>query len=140
MASTKIINVLKDDKDEKELDEEIEDVKEDEEDEEIEEIENEESAPQFSPAIYNEENENGNYKVITISKTKKRVDDNRNVWKEESERAQTENIWTGINSRTQKSFKNFPKNSLIILGVISVVLLGTIVYISTGSAKINLTP
>ncbi len=70
------------------------------------------------------------------------VDDIKNVWKEQSERISipTESIWTGINNRTKKSFRNFPKKSLIMLGVISVVLLGTIIYISTGSAKIDIMP
>ena len=64
----------------------------------------------------------------------------KNVWKEQSERVPKDNIWTGINSRTKKSFKNFPKKSLIILGVVSVDLLGVIIYLSTGSAKIDITP
>src|SRR3989344_6118602 len=68
------------------------------------------------------------------------VDDIRNVWKNQSEHVQGESIWEDINNRTKKSFRNFPKKSLIGLGIISVVLLGTIIYISTGSAKIDLTP
>ena len=68
------------------------------------------------------------------------VDDIKNVWREQSERVPKESIWTGINNRTKKSFKNFPKKSLIGLGIISVVLLGTIIYMSTGSAKIDITP
>jgi len=64
----------------------------------------------------------------------------KNVWKEQSERVPKDNIWTGINSRTKKSFKNFPKKSLIILGIVSVVLFGVIIYLSTGSAKIDITP
>lgn len=70
------------------------------------------------------------------------VDDIRNVWKEQSEREsmQRDSIWTGINSRTKKSLRNFPRRFLVILGAISVILFGIIIYISTGSAKINITP
>ena len=70
------------------------------------------------------------------------VDEIKNIWKEQSERIPKEriNIWTGINSRTKKSFKNFPKKSLVALGVVSVILLGAIIYLSTGSANISLTP
>lgn len=70
------------------------------------------------------------------------TDEIKNVWKEQSERihAPRENIWTGINNRTKRSFRNSPKKSLIGLGVVSIILLGTIIYVSTGSAKIDLTP
>src|SRR3989344_2428043 len=68
------------------------------------------------------------------------VDEIKNVWKEQSERIPIENIWAGINNNTKKSFKNFPKKLLIILGIISIVMFGTIIYISTGSAKIDITP
>lgn len=68
------------------------------------------------------------------------IDEIKNVWEEQSERMPIENIWTGINNRTKKSFRNFPRKSLVILGVVSVILLGTIIYISTGSAKIDITP
>ena len=70
------------------------------------------------------------------------IDEIKNVWKEQSERVRTpnESIWTGINNRTKKSFRNFPRKSLVGLGVISVVLLGVIIYMSTGSAKIDITP
>jgi len=68
------------------------------------------------------------------------IDEIKNVWKDQSERVQKENIWAGINNRTKKSLRNFPKKSLIILGVISFVMLGIIIYISTGSAKIDITP
>ena len=70
------------------------------------------------------------------------VDDIKNVWREQSARVRvpSENIWTGINSRTKKSFRNFPRKSLISLGVISVVLLGIIIYISMGNAKIDIMP
>ena len=63
------------------------------------------------------------------------IDDLKDVWRD-----QTESIWTGINSRTKKTFRNFPKKSLIGLGVISVILLGAIIYVSTGSAKVDITP
>ena len=68
------------------------------------------------------------------------IDDIRSVWKEQSERIQKDNIWTGINNRTKKSLRNFPKNSLIALSVASIILLGTIIYMSTGSAKIDIMP
>ena len=70
------------------------------------------------------------------------IDDIKNVWRDQSERivAQRDSIWTGINNRTKKSFRNFPKRLVVILGVISIVLLGTIIYLSTGSAKIDITP
>ena len=70
------------------------------------------------------------------------VDDIKNVWKDQNERIRvpSESIWTGINNRTRKSLRNFPRKSLIGLGVISVVLLGTIIYISAGNAKIDIMP
>ena len=70
------------------------------------------------------------------------ADDIKNVWREQSERirASNESIWTGINNRTKKSFRNFPRKSLVGLGVVSVVLLGIIIYMSMGSAKIDITP
>ncbi len=70
------------------------------------------------------------------------VDDIKNVWREQSERAsvQRENIWTGINNITKKSFRNFPKRLVVGLGAISVILLGTIIYMTTGSAKIDIEP
>lgn len=68
------------------------------------------------------------------------LDDIKSVWKRQKEYISGESIWTGINNRTKKSFRNFPKKSLVGLGIISVVLLGTIIYISTGSAKIDITP
>src|SRR3989344_3531953 len=49
-------------------------------------------------------------------------------------------IWTVINNRTKKSFRNFPRKSLVGLGAVSVVLLGIIIYMSMGSAKIDITP
>ena len=66
--------------------------------------------------------------------------DIRKVWGSQSEGISTGDIWDGINKRTQKTFKNFPKKSLIGLGVISIVMFGTIIYISTGNAEINITP
>ena len=148
-----------------------------------------EPVPKFSPAMYQEDDdENDEYQVVTISKinrglegivkqggiplkiTSNRerpvsldvkktpvykfiepevssepeqpVDEINNVWKEQSERVSIsrDNIWTGINSRTKKSFRNFPKKSLVILGVISIILLGTIIYVSMGSAKIDIIP
>jgi len=66
--------------------------------------------------------------------------DIKKVWESQSERTSTEDIWGGINKRTKKTFKNFPKKSLIGLGVVSLVMFGTIIYISTGSAKVNITP
>ena len=145
--------------------------KEEEEDNE-EELESKES---FSPTMYQENNdENDEYQVVTISKINKRLEDVvkqkgkflrvdsekekpvgislkkkttdqpedeiKNVWKEQSERIQSENIWTGINNRTKKSFKNFPKKSLIGLCVISIIMFGAIIYTSSGSAKIDITP
>ena len=68
------------------------------------------------------------------------VDDIKNVWREQGERVSKESIWSGINKRTKKSLRNLPKKSLIGLGVVSVILLGTIIYVSTGSAKIDITP
>lgn len=74
------------------------------------------------------------------------VDDIKNVWRDQSERVPSENIWTGINNRIKnnnkikRSFRNLPKNSLVGLGVISVILLGAIIYISTGSAQIDIAP
>lgn len=68
------------------------------------------------------------------------LDDIKNVWKRQEEYISGESIWAGINNRTKKSFRNFPKKLLVGLGVISVILLGTIIYISTGSAKIDITP
>lgn len=68
------------------------------------------------------------------------IDDIKDVWGNQSKHVPRENIWTGINNRTKKSLRNFPKKSLIILGIISLILLGTIIYISTGSAKIDITP
>src|SRR3989338_1852662 len=66
--------------------------------------------------------------------------DIRKVWGSQSEGLTTGNIWEGINKRTQKTFKNFPKKSLVGLGVISIVMFGTIIYISAGNAEINITP
>ena len=68
------------------------------------------------------------------------LDEIKNVWKNQSERVPSESIWTGINNRTKKSFKNFPRRLVIGLGGASVILLGTIIYMSTGSAKIDITP
>jgi len=52
--------------------------------------------------------------------------------------------WLGKPFSTRGGFafggKNFSKKSVIVLGVISILLLGTIIYTSTGSAKINITP
>ncbi len=140
------------------------------------EDENEPEPEQEVSATMYHEDENDEYQVVTISKTKRGlegivkqdgiplkivtnrerpvtldvkkkpvyqpIDEIKNVWKEQSERIRTpsENIWTGINNRTKKSFRNFPRKSLIGLGVISVVLLGIIIYVSTGSAKIDITP
>lgn len=79
---------------------------------------------------------------VKKKQTYQSVDDIKNVWKEQSERISVpkDSIWTGINNRTKKSFRNFPRKSLAGLGVISVILLGTIIYVSTGSAKIDITP
>lgn len=169
-------------------DEKEEEIKEVEKNEEVEEATLEQSErssrrmteelePEASEAIYREDDdENDQYQAITVSKTKRglddivkqrgiplkiitnkerpvsldvkkkptyqSVDDIKNVWQEQSERASvaTENIWTGINKRTKKSFKNFPRKSLVILGVVSVILLGIIIYVSTGSATIDITP
>ncbi len=147
--------------------------KNNEENEETEEPE----TLKFSPAMYQEDNdENDEYEVVTVSKTKRglegivkqggiplRIDPNKerpmslnvkkkvtyqsaddikNVWREQSERirAPRENIWTGINNRTKKTFRNFPRRSLVGLGVTSVILFGTIIYVSTGSAKIDIIP
>lgn len=80
---------------------------------------------------------NLNVKKKTIHQT---ADDIKNIWQEQDERTRSENIWTDINNKTKKSFRNFSKKSLIGLGVISIILLGTIIYISTGSANIDITP
>src|SRR3989338_11213786 len=48
--------------------------------------------------------------------------DIKKVWESQSERTSTEDIWGGINKRTKKTFKNFPKKSLIGLGVVSLVM------------------
>ncbi len=68
------------------------------------------------------------------------IDDIKNVWEEQDRRVKNKGLWSNIQKRTQKSFKNFPKKSLTIFGVISVLLFAVIVYVSTGSAKIDLTP
>lgn len=142
---------------------------------EIEEEKELEPEQEENAAMYQEDNdENDQYQVVTISKIRKGledivkqggiplkiasdrerpvslavkkkpkhqpIDEIKNVWGNQSERALRENIWTGINNRTKRSFKNFPRKSLVILGVISVVLLGIIIYVSTGSAKIDITP
>jgi hypothetical protein len=162
--------------------------KDDETDETIEEekeLETEDEAPEeveqptskFSPAMYQEDNdENDEYQLVTISKMKRGledivkqsgiplkiasnkerpinlnvkreqsyqpVDDIKNVWRDQSERASIsrDSIWTGINNKTKKSFRNFPKRLVVILGGVSVILLGTIIYMSTGSAKIDIVP
>ena len=80
--------------------------------------------------------------AVKKGQTYQSVDDIKNVWREQSERAsvQKENIWAGINNRTKKSLRNFPKKMVVILGVVSIILLGTIVYMTTGSAKIDIMP
>ncbi len=83
-------------------------------------------------------------KPVRPSKTQAHheVEDIKNVWKEQDARsyAPSENIWSGVHSRTKKTLRHFPKKSLVILGVFSVILLGTIIYVSAGSAKIDIYP
>ncbi len=135
------------------------------------------SAPKFSPAMYQKDNDNNDdYQVVTASKTKRSlegivkqggkplkinpqkeqpvsldvkkgqsyqsVDDIKNVWKEQSERISVpvESLWKGINNRTKRSFRNFPRRLVIGLGGASIILLGTIIYMTMGSAKIDITP
>lgn len=61
------------------------------------------------------------------------------------------NIWADLGLRSRKSpgprkplfrfdFRNLSKRSVIVLGGVSVLLLGTIIYVSTGSAKIEIIP
>lgn len=160
--------LAKDGEEEREREEEFE--LEPEPELELEQKENTEEA-----AMYQDNNEeNGQYQVLTVSKTKRGLEDIvkqsgtqlkvalqkerpinldvkkkpirqpldeiKNVWKRQEESVLNESIWTGINNRTKKSFRNFPKKSLIALGIVSIVFLGTIIYISTGSAKIDITP
>ncbi len=173
------VNQFNSKKDDEENDKEEEETEKPEIEQKDEEPEDQpmQPVPKFSPAMYQEDNdENDEYEVITVSKTKRGLedivkqggiplkiysgkerptnlevkkkptyqtaDDIKNVWREQSERvsAPTENIWTGINKRTKKSFRNFPRRSVIVLGGASIILLGTIIYISTGSAKIDITP
>src|SRR3989344_6387964 len=70
------------------------------------------------------------------------VDDIKNVWREQSERVLVvkDSMWTDINNRTKKSFKNFPRRLIIILGGVSIIVLGAIIYMTTGSANISITP
>src|SRR3989338_10872904 len=70
------------------------------------------------------------------------VDDIKNIWREQSERVLVvkDSMWTDINNRTKKSFKNFPRRLIIILGGVSIIVLGAIIYMTTGSANISITP
>ena len=47
----------------------------DDKDETEEEVEEEKPTPKFSPAVYNEDDSDGDYKVVTISKPKRGLDD-----------------------------------------------------------------
>ncbi len=78
------------------------------------------------------------------------AEDIQNVW-ETLPGGNEKNIWADLGLRSKRTaglkkplfrfdLRNLPKRSVIVLGGISVLLLGTIIYVSTGSAKIDITP
>lgn len=78
------------------------------------------------------------------------VEEIQNVW-EAMPDGEEKSIWADLGLRQKKEshpkrkfnaslFRNLSKRSVITLGAVSVLLLGTIIYISTGSAKIYIRP
>lgn len=79
----------------------------------------------------------------------------QSVWEAAPDKEE-KNLWANLGLRSQgrgkpwldkrkwdylrTGFKNFSKKSVIILGAASVLLLGAIIYVSTGSAKIDIRP
>ena len=81
------------------------------------------------------------------------VEEIENVWDALPDREEEEdkNIWADLGLRSKKSyrqgkplfrfeFRNLSKKSVIVLGGVSVLLLGAIIFVSTGSAKIEIVP
>ena len=80
------------------------------------------------------------------------VEEIENVWDALPDREEDDkNIWADLGLRSKKSyrqgkplfrfeFRNLSKKSVIVLGGVSVLLLGAIIFVSTGSAKIEIVP
>lgn len=78
------------------------------------------------------------------------VEEIQNVWEALPDREE-KSIWADLGLRQKKAphprrefnfpiFRNLSRSSVIALGTISLLLLGTIIYVSTGSAKIDIRP
>src|SRR3989344_1838961 len=80
------------------------------------------------------------------------VEEIENVWDALPDREEEDkNIWADLGLRSRRpagsrkplfrfEFRNLSKKSVIALGGVSVLLLGTIIFVSTGSAKIEIVP
>ena len=77
-------------------------------------------------------------------------EDIQNVW-ETLPGGNNKSIWADLGLRSRRTreqrkplfrfeFRNLSKRSVIVLGGVSVLLLGTIIYVTTGSAKIEIIP
>ncbi|MEX2090916.1 MAG: hypothetical protein WD989_02170, partial [Candidatus Paceibacterota bacterium] len=82
------------------------------------------------------------------------VEEIENVWESLPNR-DDKNIWADFSRHPNRpsrefgtrrliltyfQFRNFSKKTVMVLGIISVVLLGSVIYVSTGSAKIDIRP
>ena len=87
----------------------------------------------------------------STGRTGRPVEEMQNVWETMSQEQDShdKNIWADLGLRSKKvkpkkqfrlNFRNISKKSVVVLGVISVVLLGSIIYVSTGSARIEISP
>src|SRR3989338_6062535 len=80
------------------------------------------------------------------------VEEIENVWDALPDREEEDkNIWADLGLRSRRpagsrkplfrfEFRNLSKKSVIAMGGVSVLLLGTIIYVTTGSAKIEIIP
>lgn len=70
---------------------------------------------------------------LGLKKENGSMDALKSVWKK-----QNDNIWAGLDIK--EPIKNFQKKLVTILAIASVIILGAIIYISVGSAKIEIKP
>lgn len=115
-----------------------EDMKDDEdytEEEESDHIQDEEEIGQYKvvTTAVRTKRASGSTKKLGVRKEEKPIDTLKSVWKKQSA-----NIWTGLDFK--KPLKDFRKKLVTILAIASVIILGTIIYVSVGSARIEIRP
>src|SRR3989338_2296390 len=91
-----------------------------------------------------EEEDTKNLKIKPKREKSSKVNiDIDNVWKEQEKRATSSNIWADRAPKINWSGKkkiNLKINLIAALAIVAAILLGTVLYISTGSAKIIVKP